>query len=146
MGEVRRALLANATTSVVTATTSALSFNANAGEIWVMEFFLTAQCGSTGGSKFQITAPAGAVVEGWIQSSTSAITTLSYQRVTAINTLNATALHTVANTPAPDYIRVRVKMGGNAGTVGLGFASVTATQVTTLLAGSNMIAYKVTEV
>jgi hypothetical protein len=117
-----------------------------ANEVWVLEFNLTAQCSSTGGTKFQITAPAGATIEGWIESSTSAITTFSYQRITAINTLNVTALHTVATTPGPDYIWVRVKNSSTAGTCGLGFASVTAGQTTTIFAGSCVFGRKVLEV
>jgi hypothetical protein len=138
-------LLSNATSTIATNTNSNLSFSAAANEVWVIEFDWTAQCSSTGGSKFQITAPTGSTIEGFYEGTTSAITTLTYQRITAINTLTGTAAHTVATTPAPDRIIVRVKVSSTAGTIALGFASVTAGQTTTIFAGASMIAYKVTE-
>jgi hypothetical protein len=141
----QNSLLSNATSTVATNTNSNLSFSAAANEVWVIEFDWTAQCSSTGGSKFQITAPTGSTIEGFYQGTTSAITTLTYQRITAINTLTGTAAHTVATTPAPDRIIVRVKVSSTAGTIALGFASVTAGQTTTIFAGASMIAYKVTE-
>jgi hypothetical protein len=140
------ALAANATNSAVTAANSNLSFQIGANEVWIMELSLTVQCSGTGGSKFQITAPAGATLEGWLQTSTTGLTVYSSQRITAINTLTATAAHTVAAVPAPDTILVRVKNGATAGTVALGFASVTAAQITTIFAGSFMRAYKAVEV
>jgi hypothetical protein len=141
----QNSLLSNATTTATTNTNTNLSFSAAANELWVLELNWTAQCSSTGGSKFQITAPTGSTVEGWYQGTTAAVTTLTNQRITAINTLTATAAHTVATTPAPDRICVRVKVGATPGTIALGFASVTAAQTTTIFAGASMRAFKVTE-
>ena len=93
-------------------------------------------CSGGGGSKYAIATPAGATIEGWIYSSAGAITTLSYQRVTAINTLNATALHTVATTPGGDILRFSITNGATAGVVAVQAASVTAGQTTTVFAGS----------
>jgi hypothetical protein len=146
LGIVRKTLSANATSSVVTSANTNLSFTIGANEVWIIEFFFTAQCSSTGGSKFQITAPTGATVEGWYQGTTSALLTFTSQRITAINTLTGTAAHTIAATPAPDSIIVRVKNGATPGTVALGFASVTAAQVTTIFAGAMMRAFKALEV
>jgi hypothetical protein len=141
-----KSLSANATSTSATNTNSNLVFTIGVSEVWILEFDLTVQCSSTGGVKIQITAPAGATVEGWYLSSGAAITTLVYQRITAINTLTGTITHTVATTPGADRIWVRIKNSTTAGSCGLGFASGTATQTTTIFAGSCMRGWKVTEV
>src|ERR1700730_10472131 len=87
------------TTGVAATTITGLSFNVLVNEVWTVEAKLTAQCSAAAGIAYAVTAPAGSTIEGWVQSSTSAILTLSYQRLVAINTLTATALHTVATTP-----------------------------------------------
>lgn len=137
------ALTTNFTTTAVTATSTTLSFNVKAGETWVVDVQLTAQCSSTGGVKYAISAPTGATIEGWIYSSLAAITTLSYQRLTAIATLNATALHTVAATPAPDVIRFTIVNPTNAGVVTVQAASGTSGQTTTLFSGGSLTAMRV---
>jgi hypothetical protein len=145
-GVVRKSLSANYTNATVTQTATNLSFAIAANEVWVVQIQISGQCSSTGGSKFQINAPTGATIEGWFEGTTSTITTLTYQRITTINALTGTAAWTVATTPAPAYIWVRIKNSTNSGTVSFGAASVTATQTTTIFAGSNMYAYKVLEV
>lgn len=134
---VMKALNANFTTTAATNTDTNLSFAAAASTKYILEFHGTAQCSSTGGVKYQITAPTGSTVEGWLLSSTSAITTLSYQRITAINTLTGTATHTVATTPGPDAIYAVVTTSSTAGSIAIGAASVTATQTTTIFAGAS---------
>jgi hypothetical protein len=136
-------LAANFTTTVVTATSTALTFSVGANEVWSVDVQITAQCSGVGGSKYAVAAPTGATIEGWIYSSTSTITTLSYQRLTAINSLNATALHTVATTPGPDVIRFVVANGGTAGAVTIQAASVTGGQTTTLFLGSGLVAVRI---
>lgn len=136
-------LNANYTNSTVTAANTTLQFYAQPGEVFKIEFNGTTQCSGIGGSKYQITAPAGATVEGWLYSSAAAITTLSYQRIVAINTLNATATHTVATTPGPDRIVATVTIGATGGVVAIAAASVTAAQITTIFAGSSLTARKV---
>jgi hypothetical protein len=59
-------LAANFTTTVVAATSTALSFNVAANEVWVVDVQLTAQCSGVGGSKYSIATPAGADMEGRI--------------------------------------------------------------------------------
>ncbi len=135
-GFVDQKLNANATTSAIAATNTNLSFAMAANEIWEVEFQGTAQCSSTGGTKYAISAPTGATVEGWIVSSTSAILTKSEQRLTAINTLSATALHTVATTPGSDVVKFTITNGSTAGNCVLQIASVISGQMTTLFAGS----------
>ena len=141
--ELALQLATNFTTTIVAATSTLLSFNIQPSEVWAVDIQLTAQCSGTGGSKYAIAAPAGATIEGWIYSSTSSILTPSYQRMTAINTLNATALHTVATTPGPDIVRALVTNAATAGAVALQAASVTATQTTTLFASSYLCARRI---
>lgn len=140
---VGQRLTANFTTTVVAATSTALSFSILPGEVWAIDYQLTAQCSANGGVKYAIACPVGATIEGWIYSSTNAILTMSYQRIVAIGVLNATALHTVTALPAPDIIRVLVTNGANSGAVALQAASVTAGQTTTVFAGSFMRAQRV---
>lgn len=134
------ALSANFTTTAATAQSTALTFQAAANEVWVIDVQLSVQCSSTGGVKVAIGTPAGATVEGWYDSSLAAITTLSYQRITAINTLTATATHTVATTPGGDKIRITVTMGATAGAVTIQVASGTSGQTTTVFARSSLTA------
>jgi len=136
-------LSSNFTTTNLTATSTALSFNIGANEVWIVDVQLTAQCSSTGGVKYAVTAPASATIEGWVYSSTSAIATLLYQRLTAINTLTTTALHTVATTPAPDIIRLTIVNSATPGVVAIQAASVTSGQTTTVFAGSWLRAQRV---
>jgi hypothetical protein len=131
------------TTTNIIATSTGLVFNIGANEVWVVDVQLTAQCSSTGGVKYAVAAPAGATIEGWIYSSTSAITTLSYQRLTATNTLNTTALHTVATTPAPDIIRFVITNSSTAGAVTIQAASGTSGQTTTVFTGSSLVARRI---
>lgn len=139
-------LNANATTTVVTATGTSLSFAIAANEVWQVRVDITAQCSGTGGMKYAVGAPVGAVVEGWLQTSTATILTNSLQRFTAINTLTATAAHTVAATPGPDTLTFTVANGATPGTVQIQIASVTAAQTTTVFAGSSLRATRATNV
>ena len=124
-------LTGNFTTTATGATSTALTFNVVSGEVWFVDVQVTAQCSSTGGVKYAVAAPAGSTIEGWVYSSTSAVATLSYQRLTAIATLTGTLLHTVATTPAPDVIRF-VLVAGATGAVTIQAASGTSGQTTTL--------------
>jgi hypothetical protein len=144
--DIVESLLINATTTIITNTNTNLSFAIAAGETWIVEFMLTVQCSSTGGVKFQISAPTAATIEGWVDGRTSSATTLAAARLTAINTLTATGMVTTGATPMPIKIWVRVKNPTNAGNVSLGFASTTNTQTSTIFLGSTMTAFKTTEV
>ena len=136
-------LAANFTTTVVTATATGLTFSINANEVWAVDVQLTTQCSGIGGVKYEIAAPTGATIEGWVLSSGAAITTLVYQRITAINTLTATATHTVATTPGPDIIRFTVANGATVGAITIDLASVTAGQTTTVFALSSLTAIRI---
>lgn len=136
-------LTANFTTTNATATSTALSFNIAANEVWTVDVQLTAQCSSTGGVKFAVAAPTGATIEGWIYASSSSATTLLYQRLTAIGTLMAAAAYTVATTPAPGILRFTIVNGATAGQVTIQAASGVAAQTTTIFAGSWLQAQRV---
>lgn len=136
----------NATSTIVTAASTNLLFAMAANDVWEVEFQGTMQCSSTGGSKYAIGAPSGATIEGWIYSSLAAITSPSYQRVVAINTLNATALHTVATTPAPDVIKFAIVNGATPGNCSIQIASVITAQTTTLFAGAYLHACRLVNV
>lgn len=139
-------LNANATTTVVTATATNLSFPIAANEVWQVRVDITAQCSGTGGMKYAVGAPVGAVIEGWLQTSGATILTASLQRITAPSTLTATAAHTVAATPGPDSLTFTVANGATPGTVQVQIASVTAAQTTTVFAGSSLRATRATNV
>jgi hypothetical protein len=146
LGIIRKSLLANFTVSTVTKADTNLSFPIGANEVWDIEFFGTVQCSGVGGTKAQVTTPAGATIEGWYDSTGANITTMVRNRITAVNTLTAIASHTVAALPGPDSILVRVKNGATPGTVFISFASVTAAQITTVFAGAFIRAFKSLEV
>ena len=144
---VSQSLLNNYTNATAAFTATNLNFAVNANEVWEVEWFLTAQsAGGAPGMQYEITAPVGSVVEGWLDSSLAALTTKSYQRITAPNTANATPIHTISATPGLDIIRARVKMGANAGTLGLSTQCVIAANTVTVFAGSFMRARRLTEV
>jgi len=136
----------NFTTTVITAQDTNLLFGMSENEVYIVEAELTVQCSGNAGIKYAIKAPIGATIEGWILSSLGAITTLSYQRITTINTLNSIALHTVVNTPAPDRIRFAIVNGATPGNCVIQVASVTNGQTTTIFAGSWLSARKGTSV
>jgi hypothetical protein len=133
-------LAANFTTTLATAVSTALTFQIGANEVWIVDVQLSAQCSSTGGVKYAVAAPAGATIEGWCYASGAAITTLVYQRLTAIGTLTTTAMHTVATTPGGDVLRFTITNGATPGAVTIQAASVTAGQTTTIFAGSSLVA------
>lgn len=139
---VASVLAANFTTTATGAANIGLGFNIGANETWVVDVQLTAQCSGTGGVAYAVTAPAGATIEGWVYSSTSAIATLLYQRIVALATLTSTALHTVATIPAPDVLRFTIINGSTAGSVQLQAASKTNGQITTIFKGSGMTAWR----
>ena len=139
---VAQSLAADFTTTLATATALNLTFTGNDTETWELEFWATAS-NPSGGIKWSIIAPVGSTVEGWLDSVTTTVTTLSRQRFTAVNTLNTTATNTGASVAAPTMIRARVVVSGS-GAISIGVASVTAGQTSTVRAGSSLIARRVT--
>lgn len=123
-------------TTVITSVNAFPGITTVANAVYEIDVLSTVRCSSTGGIKFQITAPTGSTVEGWSEGSTTTITTLSRQRLTAINTLTATATNTAAITPAPHTMRAIVTTGATTGTLSVGVASGTAGQTSTMYPGS----------
>jgi hypothetical protein len=137
-GRTVQRITSNYTNATVSATSAFPGITTVANGVYLVEVNATTQCSSTGGNKWSIVAPAGATVEGWSYGTTSAITTLSYQRFTAINTLTTTANNTVATTPAPYTAVAVVTCGATTGTLTLGGAVVTAAQTNTVFSGSSI--------
>lgn len=139
---VVKRLPANAVSTATTyATITDLSFPIVAGDEWVFEFRLTAQCSATTGLKYQLAGPAGAI-EAWFEGTTTSRTTFSPQRIIAPAT-PTTAVHTVANTPAVDTIR-GVYAATASGTVSLQFASSVALATSTIFANAYLVAQRCT--
>lgn len=130
-------LTSDFTTTLATNTDTGLSFAVAANEVWMIDIQLTLTSPAAG-TRIQITTPASATVEGWalLGAATSVINT----RLTAINTL--TTITTAAATTSV-IVRVLVANSSNAGTIALGACSVTATQTTTILAKSFLMAQRV---
>lgn len=128
------------TTTLATATTLNTSFTCATAEVYELEWWGTVS-NPSGGVKFSIVAPATSTVEGWLDAVTTTVTTLSRQRFTAINTLNATATNTGVSVAALNRIFARV-ICNDVGTVGIGSASVTAGQITTIRAGATLRAQR----
>jgi polygalacturonase len=136
-------LSSNVTTNVTTRTSTNLSFPIRPSEQWYVECNIVAQCSSTGGVKYAINAPTGTTVEGGAEGVVAGSTSTTRVRISAIDTLTSNAMHTTANVPLADTIRVFIKGSTTAGNVTLQFASTTAGQTSTILAGSTMRAQKV---
>lgn len=139
---VQQSLSSNFTTTLNTSTNLNLAFTVTAGEFWEFEFWGTT-LNTSGGIKFQISAPATCTVEGWLDSVTTTAILLSRQRFNAINTLNATATNTGVSIEAPTRIFGRLSAVAG-GTFSIGVASVTAGQTTTVRAGSSWTARRTT--
>ncbi len=144
---ISKTLAANFTNNTASHVATNLSFTGSAGDVWEIEFFGMAQCSSTGGYRFRVTAPtAGASsIEGCIEGSTSAINTRSQLRVNAINADIAVTFGTVATTPSPVRMFARLKLDAT-GTVSIDARVSTAAQVVTLFAGAYLRARRVVEV
>ncbi len=138
------ALNANFTTSSATQTATNLTFSIAANESWYVEYTGTAGCSGIGGLRYQINTPAGATIEGWVMGTTTTATAFTNVRITAINTPVAATCHNAAAAIGPDRIWFRINNSGTAGSVTLAAASITATQTSTIYAGSSLRALKVT--
>lgn len=139
---IERRLTATATTTATTyASLTDLSFNIGAGEAWMFELRATAQCSATTGMKYQIGGPASSALEAWVEGTTTSKTTYNPQRLTAVATPIASALHTVATTPAVDTIK-GVIVAPTAGVVTFQYASVVALVTTTIFANAYLIAQR----
>lgn len=135
-------LASNFTTTSSSNTDTALAFAVLANEVWIVDIAFTALTPAAGMS-LQISAPSGSTVEGSAETSTlsGSVSSTVGRRFTAINTLSG--IVSAVSVTCRGYVRVTVTVGANAGTVALGAASVTNTQLTTIYAGSVLKAQRV---
>jgi hypothetical protein len=137
-GDTVQRLTGNYTNATTGPTNIFTGITSVANAVYRVEAQITTQCSSTGGNKFSIVAPTGSTVEGWFYGTTSAVATLSSQRITAINTLSSTAMNTVATTPAPLTVSCVVTTSSTTGTITIAGADVTSGQTNTVFAGSSL--------
>lgn len=132
-------LAANFTVTSTTPANVGLGFQIAANEVFTAEFNLSGQCSGNAGSKFLITIPAGATIEGGAWGTTSGATAFQAVRINAGATATA-AFWTVATTPSSVHIKICVINGSTAGSVQLQAESGNASQTTTIFLGSYMTA------
>jgi hypothetical protein len=122
-----------------------LSFSVNAGETWICEAFLSAQCSAVTGMKYAISSSVGTfgVIEGYVVGVTNAITAQTVNRLSASNLVNASALHTQVNTPALDKINFSIINPSTSSIISIALAAVAATATASLFQGSYLVAEKI---
>ena len=125
-------LAAQFSTTLATAVATNLSLPIAADVVAVARFYLTVDAPASG-MRFQITAPSGSVVAGWIISTQASLILTIAQGVAAPNTLGVQMLATARGTAE---IQVRIANGATPGNVTLSIASQTAGQVSLVDAGS----------
>lgn len=76
--------------------------NVSGGDVWAIEFNSTVRtANATGGVRFQVSAPSGTRLEGWLDGSGTALQTKFAQRMAFANTGVPSGLSRVANTETP---------------------------------------------
>ena len=137
----------NAThTGDLLAASTPLSFSMNAGETWVCEAFLSAQSSNNRGMRYAISSSAAlgkGAIEGEILGNTNAVTALTWARITAVNSIVATTLHTQANTVGGDRIHFSVINPDSSTTISIALAVLNTGDTATAFAGSYLKAERV---
>ena len=133
------------TTNASAVKVTPLSFIMQAGESWICNGYFTAQASNARGMNVAISSSDGTFgdVEGWYMSVGNNITTLVRQRITAVNTKLATAVHTQANTAGPDTLQLCLINPSAATTVSFAVSSTNGSDTMTVFAGSYIHARKV---
>ena len=118
-----------------------LAFAIGANENWNFEaeFAMTA---AAAGSEFGLSAPTASTGTMIVSGNTSAVGTFSFNLVTALNTADTVVFATAAGTVLYVHLHGSVQTASTAGTVQLLWKSVTATQTSTIKAGSQFYAYR----
>jgi hypothetical protein len=129
------------TTTLATSTAvTGISFAAAANSVYKIEGCIHHGCNNTGGTKFDITTPAGATLfiqlRGFLATATDGGISNS---IVAPATLNANAFCQTSNANGRVTIYGTITTGGTAGTVALGFASGTAGQTSTFYKEGSVI-------
>jgi len=140
--QLELSLAASFTTTSDGATPTSLTFPVNDGEIWAIELECIAQCSSTGGVRYAVDAPGASAVVGWLDGTTTDLSTKSLEVIALPSTLTTTPVHTVAALPAPDRIVATITADGD-GDVTILAASNTNGQTTTIFAGAILRARRV---
>lgn len=131
---INRRIASDSTTTSTTSATVAATPSLAANSSWTFDYYLRVGCSGSGGMKFSINTPAGAVVRGVIEGMTTA--TAQATIIHDGNALTTTNFCTVASENGWVHIHVSVLMGATAGNVTLNFASATSGQTSTVKAGS----------
>lgn len=113
-------------------------------EIWAFDANL-AMTGVTGGTEFGINGPTGSTATMVTWGNTSAVGTFSMNTVTALNTASTVALASSNTTPELVTLRGTMRCSLTAGAVNLMWKSVTAANVSTIKAGSNIYVHRQTK-
>ncbi len=139
-------LASDFTTTTATAAATKLTFAVSKGETWDVEFWGYAGCSSTNGMKYAIGCPAGSVLLGELESSSSntAVANWGTEPLSA-STMSSPTHVGATSTPRPDRINARVFVGAD-GAITLQVASATSGTTTTLTGKSYLRASKVTRV
>ncbi len=134
----------DATTTLATATTiTGSSFTIGANETWTVDYVCRVGCIGTGGIKWQVNRPSGyTLFQCMMQGSGSSLQTIESQIANGVG-LGATAFCTAVTSVGWMRISATMTNGATAGTVSLGFASTTATQTSTVYAGSFLTARRI---
>jgi len=131
------------TTSATAATIPALSFAIGANETWTADCVCRVGCSASGGIKWLVSRPSGyTLFQCLMQGNGPSLQAIESQIANGTG-LGATAFCTVVTTVGWMRISVMVANGATAGTVSLNLASATATQTSTVYAGSYMTARRV---
>ena len=146
IGYVFRCIASQSVSGLTGATSTYLQFTMSANESWKFQAHLTVYCQGAGGMKYSISAPTGATMEAWLYSSTTALTTLSYQRMTTIGmaTYTSTAVHTTAALIGNDRIEGILQNGATPGTFSINFASVTTGITSSIFPNSSLMVQRTT--
>ena len=131
-------LSADATTISTTPVATNLAFTMVALTSYLVVAYLRVQkATSTTGMKVAATGPAGTVIAGFVEGETTANAYAS-DSLTALSTLNATAMSQVAGAPSAVRIHLRVTCGATPGNFVVQFATVTS-NTATIFAGSSLM-------
>jgi hypothetical protein len=140
---VQKYLLTPIDTTVATPTNATgESFTIGTGESWSIDASLKTRCSSTGGVKVCFSIPANTTLRARYQGSTNAITTHTSGTLETSG-LMSLAMTTIANTVGYINIQGVVWSSTGFGNVQLQYQSTTASQKSTLEAGSILRAFKI---
>ena len=137
-------LAAAPTTNVITATNTLLAVAAAAGETWLIEVTGQVQCSASGGVKLGLGFTGTGTVVGEVDGGGAALTSFVSALIATLGT-PVGAFATAVASARTFRLTARVT-ATTAGSITFQFASVTAAQISTVLAGTRMTAKKLVSV